>query len=185
MKSALQAASDSATRARDAQTTRSLRTRLLCTIRCMVSARASLLLLLLLTAGDPPSAPAWSPFQGGAETLRTRCRPSVHTTSTGLRALKGESWEEGIGRTCDRLLQTERAGDSRVTKNNEERTKLRRFKVLKRWIDPSRRPTQTSCLRSLHFQAREKPCESRASTVASFFFFSPFFFVVDFFLATR
>lgn len=49
--SALHAARDRATRAREAQTTRSLRTRLLCRIRCMLVRTA-----LLLTAADHPKS---------------------------------------------------------------------------------------------------------------------------------
>lgn len=121
MNSALHAARDRATRASDAQTTRSLRTRLLCRIRCMLVQTA-----LLLTAADhlKPPRRASAPFQESVESFQTRLCPNVHSgvrrrprfsflvevrfQTRGFRALKHPllSAQEPSSSVCAARLQT-------------------------------------------------------------------------------
>lgn len=80
--SALHAARDRATRANEAQTTRSLRARLLCRIRCMLAQTA----LLAAHRGTTSEIRISTPFKQSAKSLQTHFCPNVHVGEKDARA---------------------------------------------------------------------------------------------------
>lgn len=92
--SALHAARDRATRAKEAQTTRSLRARLLCRIRCMLVQTA----LLTTHRGTPSEIRISTPFKQSMKSLQMHFCPNVHfgKKDAQVKSLKHPLFLDGV-----------------------------------------------------------------------------------------